>query len=113
MGGALILLIIIAGVFYAFKLRGPALKRSLKVYGVGVVLSLGGCLGSLAWLDGETSGNTNFANEVNPYYFAALFGIGVLVLIVNSALNAREWRRSKADSASASLNQSGNSVSTE
>jgi len=94
--GFLVLILIIIGGFSALKLRGPALKRSLKIYAVGLILSLGGCLGSFAWLGGETSGSTNIANEINPFVFATSFGIGVLVLLINSLLNMSVVNKSKA-----------------
>jgi len=95
--GILLLILIIVGIFFAFKLRGPALKRALKLYTIGGILSLGGCLGSLVWLGGETSGNTTVINDINPYLFAASFFIGVMVLSANSLISISAVKKSRAE----------------
>ncbi|MFM1895323.1 MAG: hypothetical protein RLZZ385_397 [Pseudomonadota bacterium] len=93
----LILLLILAGIVLNFGLRGPALKRALRLYGVGGVLALGGCFASLAALDAETSGNGNMFNAVNPYIWPALFMFGVAVLAVNAVLIIRDRKKRGSD----------------
>lgn len=80
----IILLIILAGFALSFKLRGQAARRARKWYAIALALILGGCLGSLSWLDAETSGNQNFAVSVNPFIWAGMFLVGVAVLFINS-----------------------------
>ncbi len=80
----LALVLIILGFALSFKLKGQAARRARKWFVIGLALVLGGCLGSLSWLNAETSGSNSFANAINPFIWAALFVIGVLVLFVNS-----------------------------
>lgn len=90
--GLLVLLLIIAGAFFAFKLRGASLRRALKYYAAGGAMLMLGAVGSLAALGGETSGNTNMFNVANPYIWPAIFVGGVLILAVNSVMIIRDWR---------------------
>jgi cytochrome bd-type quinol oxidase subunit 2 len=80
----LALVLIILGFALSFKLKGQAARRARKWFLIGLALALGGCLGSLGWLNAETSGNSSFANAINPFFWAGLFVVGVLVLFVNS-----------------------------
>lgn len=80
----LLVIVIIVGVFLTFKLRGKALKNALKLYLTGGILIMGGCLGSLGWLDAETSGNSNFFTSVNPFIWAGMFIFGIVVLGYNA-----------------------------
>jgi drug/metabolite transporter (DMT)-like permease len=80
----LALVLIILGFVLSFKLKGQAARQARKWFVIGLALALGGCLGSLSWLNAETSGNSSFANSINPFFWAGLFVVGVLVLFVNS-----------------------------
>ena len=95
----LLLLVILAGVVYSFRLRGPALRRALQYYSCGILLTLAGLGGSFAALDAETSGNNSFFNSMNPYLWPILLMVGILVLVVNAVLIIRERKRGLKDSA--------------
>ncbi|GAB5499937.1 MAG: hypothetical protein PsegKO_22480 [Pseudohongiellaceae bacterium] len=91
----LALILIIIGVSLSFKLRGQAARTARKWYAIGLALFLGGCFGSVAWLGAETSGNSSFANGVNPFFWAGLLIAGVLVIVVNSVQVIRVRARQK------------------
>jgi len=91
------LLLILAGIVLTFRLRGPVLKRALRLYGIGGVLTLGGCFASLAALDAETSGNGNIFNAVNPYIWPALAMFGMVVLAVNAIIIIRDRKKRSTD----------------
>ena len=80
----LLVVVIFIGVFFSFKLRGAALKNALKLYLTGTILILGGCLGSVGWLDAETSGNSNLFTAVNPFIWAGMVIVGFVVLVYNA-----------------------------
>ena len=80
----LALILIVIGIFLSFKLRGKAARSARKWYAIGLAMSLGGCVGSLAALGAETSGTNNFANSINPFIWLGLLLAGMLVLVVNS-----------------------------
>ena len=94
----LIIGFIVVGVIFAFRLRGDDARRVAKMYGLAVLLSLGGCVGSLAWLGAETSGNSNPLDGVNPYIWAGLFVAGVVVAVVNSITVIRMRSHAPRDS---------------
>lgn len=91
----LALFLIIIGIFLSFKLRGQAARTARNWYAIGLALFLGGCFGSIAWLDAETSGGNNFANAINPFIWAGLLIAGVLVTVVNSVQVIRARARQK------------------
>lgn len=80
----LALIVIIIGFGLSFKLKGKAARSARKWFAIGVALMLGGCLGSLSWLGAETRGSSNFATAVNPFIWAGMFVIGLLVMFINS-----------------------------
>lgn len=78
------LVLIVIGIGMSFKLKGAEARRARKWFAIGIALSLGGCYGTFSWLDAETSGVGNFANSINPYFWAGMFVFGFLVMAVNS-----------------------------
>jgi|GEM_PF-6163417 len=80
----LAVIVILIGIALSFTLKGEAARRARKWYVISLALALGGCLGSLSWLDAETSGQQNFASGFNPFIFAGMFVIGMLVMFFNS-----------------------------
>ena len=87
----LVVVFIALGAFFAFKLRGAASRRSLKLYAISVVLIVLG--GGGFQLDLETSANSTFRILFGPSVFVLLFVLGILLLSVNSLLNILAWRR--------------------
>ena len=55
-------------------------------------------MGTLSWLDAETSGSANFAGSVNPFIWAGLFTIGMIIMFVNSivVISARSSQKAAA-----------------
>ena len=86
-----LLVMIIVGGVVALRLKGPARASILRGYAIGVVLSLGGCVGALRALGAETSGRPWLFDEVNPYLWVGIFLIGVFVTFAQAvrALRAR------------------------
>lgn len=76
--------LIIIGIGMSFKLKGAAARSARKWFAIGIALFLGGCYGTFSWLDAETSGVGNFANSINPFFWAGMFVAGFLVMAVNS-----------------------------
>jgi len=91
----LALIVIVIGIFLSFRLRGKAARTARKWYAIGLALFLGGCFGSLAWLDAETSGSGNFATSINPFIFAGLVIAGILITVINSVQVIRARARQK------------------
>lgn len=94
-------ILILVALPLSFRLRGAAARRARKAYAIGLVLILGGCVGSLAWLDAETSGSSNVFHALNPFIYAGMFIAGFLLLAVNSVMvissRAEQNRRNAAD----------------
>lgn len=82
----LALVVVVVGIGLSCKLKGPAARKARKWYVISLLLALGGCMGTLSWLDAETSGSANFAGSVNPFIWAGLFTIGMLIMFVNSIM---------------------------
>ena len=80
----LVLVVIAIGLFFSFTLKGAEARAARKWYLIGICVALGGCLGSLGWLSGETSGNGNFATSINPFIWAGLLLLGTGIVFVNS-----------------------------
>ncbi|MCP5346126.1 MAG: hypothetical protein R3F41_00940 [Gammaproteobacteria bacterium] len=81
--------IAVAGLVVSFKLTGSAARTVRKWYVISLCLALGGCLGSLSWLDAETSGRSNWASDINPFAFAGLFLAGSAMFFFNSIRSFR------------------------
>ena len=76
----------VVGMCLALGLRGHGAKRVARMYGLGIILSLGGCVGTLGWLGAETSGRNNLFHEVNPLVWSGLFFAGIVILVVTSII---------------------------
>ncbi len=94
-------IVILLGIALSFTLKGNAARRARKGYAIGLALLLGGCFGTLSWLDAETSGQANFAVSIHPFIWAGLFVAGVIVMFANSlqVLRARVEQKRAAASA--------------
>ena len=72
------------GLVALFSLKGGGARRVKMMFGYGLILSLGGCVGALGWLGVETSGHRNIFHAAHPLIWVGCFGIGVAVLLVAS-----------------------------
>lgn len=97
----LLLPLIIVGAVTAFRLGGDAGRRARRTMLMGLVCSIGGCVGALAALDAETSGVRNALSGINPYLYVFLLLAGVCFLVFGAVLAIRtrslEKRRAEQD----------------
>jgi hypothetical protein len=80
----LLLIFVLVGGVLAFRRRGAVARRARRFLLAGLVAGLTGCVGALSWLGAETSGRSNPFHEVNPYLWTALFGVGLLLMLVGA-----------------------------
>jgi hypothetical protein len=98
----ILLAVIIVGAFFAFRGRGAVARSGRRYLLAGVVLTISGCVASLAYLDAETSGRGSVFQAVNPFVWLLLFIVGVVVMVMGAVMgfaDDAERRRQRAESA--------------
>ncbi|MEM7026799.1 MAG: hypothetical protein AAF410_01065 [Pseudomonadota bacterium] len=84
--GFIIIKLLLLGSIFLFKQQGKVVKYIKWIYLFGILASLGGCFGALAWLGAETSGNSNLFHEINPYIWSAILVTGLCIMFVATVI---------------------------
>lgn len=90
-----LILLMLVGLVLLPSLQGRHARVLKQIFLVGLISTLGGCVGVLGWLGAETSGQDNLFHGVNPYVWSGLFSLGGLLLLV-AAVGAIILRLAKA-----------------
>ena len=100
MGAAFLAVLIVGlGLIVALCAKLELPRTVWMAYIAALILAVGGCAGQLYWFGAETSGVPNWAGDANPYVFAALFGIGIILGVFNSFATLALWARRRQERA--------------